>query len=101
MDNLSERARELLEKQRHRYLTSLPEKKASLQEAWHEAAGGHVSELLERIHKLAGSSGLHGLDVIQGLAVEIEEAIKGQASREEYADRFDALLAAIDLESPD
>ncbi len=98
MDKLSAQARELLEKQRARYLSSLPEKKAALREAWNLAASGHATELLEAIHKLAGSAGLHGLDVVQGLAVEIEEAIKGHARREEYAERFDALMAAIDVE---
>ena len=102
MDNLSDRARELLEKQRHRYLSSLPEKKAALQEAWSQAAAsGHQTELLEAVHKLAGSSGLHGLDVIQALAAEIEQMIKEHASREDCEQRFDALMAAIDVETLD
>ena len=37
MDNLSDRARELLERQRTRYLESLSEKKVALEAAWNLA----------------------------------------------------------------
>ncbi len=84
MAELSDRARELLAKQRERYLASLTGKHAELANLWEERQHQEL-DLIDAVHRIAGSAGLHGLDELQANAVHAEQTLRDENASE--ADR--------------
>ena len=81
MAELSERARELLAKQRQRYLASLPNKLDELTVLW-ETRKHQQLDLIDAVHRIAGSAGLHGLTELQRSAVAAEQTLRDNHATE-------------------
>ncbi len=79
MAELSDKAKALLAKQRTRYIESLGDKRRELAEL-NDDREGQWLELIDAVHRLAGSAGLHGLNQLQQLAVSAERALRDTAA---------------------
>ncbi|MFK7958562.1 MAG: Hpt domain-containing protein [Lysobacterales bacterium] len=95
MAELSDRARQLLEKQRQKYLSSLNDKHADLMALLNDRENQEL-ELIDAVHRLAGSAGLHGLTSIQQAAVKAEQVLRDSgATRAEQSDGVKAVLSLL------
>lgn len=90
MPELSQAAQRLLAAQKSRYLASLPEKAQQL-----NALADDRAALTDAAHKIAGSSGLHGLDQVQADAVALEEALKTGQTDEQVRGCLQALVGTL------
>ena len=82
MAELSDHARQLLAKQREKYLASLPGKRAELSALWDSRTSQEL-ELIDAVHRIAGSAGLHGLTELQACAVKAEQALRDSSIGEQ------------------
>lgn len=96
MPELSDAARRILAKQKARYLAGLGAKVEEL-----EAVRDDPMALADVAHKIAGSSGLHGLTPIRACAVAVEESVKAGDDATAIGQRLDALIAVLrEAETP-
>lgn len=96
MAELSAAARQLLAAQKQRYLQTLATKADEL--------AGHADDmgtLQDAVHKIAGSAGLHGLDVIQRQAVLVEQEIKDGQSAAQVRPMLDDLINLLRAQQSD
>ncbi|MEM9530761.1 MAG: Hpt domain-containing protein [Pseudomonadota bacterium] len=92
MADLSDKAQALLEAQRTRYLASFGEKAANLRNLWKTRGESDGLELIDAVHRIAGSAGLHGQDEVRQLAAQCEQVLKDS---EAEADAQRQALAAL------
>ena len=95
MAELSDRAKQLLEKQRQKYLSSLENKHADLLALFKNRLNQEM-ELIDAVHRIAGSAGLHGLDALQQTAVTAESVLRDNgATNEQQEHAVNAVLSKL------
>ncbi len=95
MAELSDRAKQLLEKQRQKYLSSLKNKHADLLALFKNRESQEM-ELIDAVHRIAGSAGLHGLDVLQQSAVTAERVLRDNgATKEQQEHAVNSVLSKL------
>lgn len=100
--NLSPRASRQMAEQRMRYLQSLPDKKAKIEQAWEKArlqAWSRVSfnQFTTLIHRLAGSAGSYGLDQLGQAAKCLDHLLGTIPPGEPPAARVEALKNELSM----
>jgi len=100
--NLSPRASRQMEEQRMRYLQSLPDKQAKIEQAWENArleawSRASFDKFRTLVHRLAGSAGSYGL-VQLGQTVKCLDHLLGTIPPDEPpAERVEALKKELSL----
>ena len=93
--NLSPQAQQLLALQQAKYLRSLPDKKARLENAWNAVKQqGWTPELTEilqtGVHRLSGSAGSYGLHSLGKVARQLDLLLSGSSSPKAPSAALDA-----------
>ena len=105
MQSLSGKAQTLQAQLLSKYIASLPQKRARMENCWQRLQSSDwradaLAKLKGEAHRLAGSAGSYGLEELGALALNLEESLKSSASsaqqRSDITLQFNHLVRALD-----